>query len=77
MKNTLTYHEQICSAWNREKKNKNAEGMVYYEGVLNCLASVAYSSFKGSWAYNEWKNKPEVLKRIKAIEDGWKQFDWL
>lgn len=70
------YADQLRMAYDKAKKEKNVEAMVYYQFLGPTAASVPFEKFKGSWAYGEWLKKPDVITRIKEIQDEMKRYSW-
>jgi len=71
------YGTQLKMAADKAKREKNVEAMVYYQLLQNTSASVPFEKFKGSWAYDQWKDKPEVQKAIADIRAHFKSHPWL
>jgi hypothetical protein len=74
------YRTQLRMAWQKAKREKNAEAMVYYSNILSSdhiRANVPFENFKGSWAYGEWLKKPETQEAINDIQRDLKRFSYL
>lgn len=61
------------------KKKKDVEQAVYYTQALNSGGSAfaGWDKYKGSWAYDLWKEKPETKRAIQAMEQQFKSFAWM
>lgn len=70
------YGTQLRLAWQKAKREKNAEAMTYYETLGDTSASVPFEKFKGSWAYEQWKKKPEIQAHIAKIQSEMKKWWW-
>ena len=70
----LSFQEQIAQKISKSKRSGDAEGLAYYREILdnNYCACASYESYKGSWAYTEWIEKPgtqdRILKAKREIE---------
>ncbi len=65
-KSGKTFGEQIQDAFFKAQKAKNYEAMAYYHLLpASSPACVSFETFKGSWAYDEWLNRPDVQEYIE------------
>ena len=71
------YSDQLRMAYNKAKKDKNVEAMVYYRSLGNTSGNASFEKFKGSWAHGEWLKKPEIAKAIADVNAHFKSQPWL
>ncbi len=60
------YQDQIKRELTKSCKAKNAERYHYYSLALSGVAVVSFETFKGSWAYERWREREAAA--IKEIE---------
>lgn len=70
------YGTQLRMAHQTARREKNAEAMAYYETLGDTSASVPFEKFKGSWAYEQWKKRPEVQAHITKIQQEFNRSWW-
>jgi hypothetical protein len=73
------YGDQLRMAYNKARKEKNVEAIVYYKKLMasDSVASVPFEKFKGSWAYGEWIKKPSTKKDIEDVKADIKRFSYM
>ena len=59
----------------KARKENNAEKVVYYSQLSNTISSTSFEKFKGSWAYEQWKNKNK--EAIEKEERELKRFSYM
>ena len=70
MSQLLTYDEQLKAAEKAALKARNAEAVIYYR-TRGGLASASFETFKGSWAYQQWIARADVVAAIILLEDSY------
>jgi len=71
------YEDSIKRALRAAHKAKNAEAVVYYNDCINNhRACASFERFKSSWAFNSWRQKEDVKKKIEQVEAEYKRFSW-